>query len=393
MYQAQQSALPLNIVLLSASPAWERATCEQADELGLGPIHSAHSPQEAMSLLAGGFPPVSHLLLQPQCAGDLLSELIDMTAGRRDGIALVVLGEPNPLPDHPCARAMTFVSAPTTGWLQRVLMPQPAAIGHPLHSPSLTELKSALANTRIQTRYQPIVRLETGAPVGLEVLARLEHPQFGVLQPDLFIPQLEDAGLAWPLTEAVITSAFEDWSAGKLGSFGLTMALNFPLDVLLIPEALTSLENRRKEAGLPADRVVIELTESRPVSEIKRLSHAIATLRDMGYGLAIDDVGPALRDHSALLDLAFTALKLDKDLVQDSPTNPQAAAFLTRTIKGALDAGLTVIAEGVEDREIWDRMHKLGVHEAQGFLVARPLPAAAVPIWYHDWCSRLQTPL
>ena len=389
MQYLQQSASPLNIVLLSESPAWEIAACEQASALGVGPIHATHSAQEAVSLIAGGFPPVSHLLLQPRTAGNLLSELIDMTAGRHDGVSLVVLGEPNPLPNHPCAQAMLFVAKPSKGWLQRVLMPQPAAMRKAVAAPNLTELKSALANTRIQTRYQPIVRLDDGAPVGLEVLARLEHPQFGVLQPDLFIPQLEDAGLAWPLTEAVITRAFADWGDGKLGSFGLTMALNFPLDVLLIPEALTSLENSRREAGLPADRVVIELTESRPVSELKKLGHAISTLRGMGYGLAIDDVGPALRDHSALLDLQFTALKLDKDLVQESANNPQSAAFLEQTITAAQKAGLTIIAEGVEDRDTWDRMAKAGVHQAQGFLVARPLPAAAVPIWYHDWCARL----
>jgi EAL domain-containing protein (putative c-di-GMP-specific phosphodiesterase class I) len=390
MQHLQQGASPLNIVLLSESPAWERAASEQASALGVGPIHATHSPQEAVSLLAGGFPPVSHLLLQPNSAGNLLSELVDMTAGRHDGVALVVLGEPNPLPSHPCAKAMTFVSAPSKGWLQRVLMPQSSAIRKVQGTPNLTELKSALADTRIQTRYQPIVQLDSGVPVGLEVLARLEHPQFGVLQPDLFIPQLEDAGLAWPLTEAVITRAFADWGDGKLGSFGLTMALNFPLDVLLIPEALTSMENRRREAGLPADRVVIELTESRPVSELRKLGHAISTLRGMGYGLAIDDVGPALRDHSALLDLQFTALKLDKDLVQESASTPLSASFLSATITSAHEAGLIIIAEGVEDRDIWDRMVQSGVDQAQGFLVARPLPAAAVPIWYHDWCARLE---
>ena len=325
-------------------PATRRANSASA------PIHTVNTPEEVMTLLAGGFPPVSHLLLQPGSAGDLLPELVDMTTGQRTGIALVVLGEPAPLPDHPSAAAMTFVPAPTQGWLMRVLADGGAERNNISSDdgPTVQELKDALADARIQTRYQPIVRLDNGQPVGLEVLARMEHPRHGILQPDLFVPQIEDAGLAWPLTQAVITCAFADWGDGKLGSFGLTMALNFPLDVLLIPEALTWLEERRRMAGLPAERLMIELTESRPVSELNRLRHAISTLRGLGYHLAIDDVGPELRDHQALLDLQFTALKLDKELVRESPDSPAAAAFLTRTIASARAANLTIIAEGVK---------------------------------------------
>ena len=390
MPHADRIAGKPNIVLLSGSADWMHDVCDQALELGLGPIHTASTPQEAMTLLAGGFPPVSHLLLQPTSAGDLLPELVDMTAGQSAGIALVVLGEPAPLPDHPSAGAMTFVPTPTQGWLERVLTDGVADRKRGVTDrPSLQELKDALADSRIQTRYQPIVRLDNGQPIGLEVLARMEHPTRGILQPDLFVPRIEEAGLAWPLTQAVILRAFADWAGGRLGSFGLTMALNFPLDVLLIPEAVTWLEAQRVAAGLPADRLMIELTESRPVSQLERLSHAVATLRSIGYGLAIDDVGPGLRDHQALLDLRFTALKLDKDLVRDSGSDPAAHDFLVATVAAARAAKLAIIAEGVEDAAIWQRMQALGVDQAQGFLVARPLPAAAVPLWHQDWCSRL----
>jgi len=390
-HRAMAAAAP-NIVMLSASTLWTAAATEQARELGVGPIHTANSPQEAIALVAGGSPPVSHLLLQPHSAGDLLPDLVEMTAGQETGASLVVLGEPEALPVHPSAQAMTFVLSPSHGWLQRVLVPEAggAKQQEALPHPSMTELQEALTHGRIQTRYQPIVRLDTGQPVGLEVLARLEHPDRGILAPDLFVPQMEEGGLAWALTEAVITRAFADWDDGRLGSYGLTLALNFPLDVLLIPDALTKLETRRRQSGLPPERVVIELTESRPVTELARLRHAIATLRGMGYGLAIDDVGPELRDHMDLLDMQFTALKLDKDLVQESIRSGEAHQFLTATIASARKADLSIIAEGVENQAIWDEMQRLGVNEAQGFMVARPLPAAAVPIWYRDWATRLE---
>lgn len=341
-----------------------------------------------MALLVGGFPPVSHLLLQLGSAGSLLPELIEMTINQPGGISLVVLGDPDRLPSHSSAEAMTFVPAPTKGWLHRLLaLPTagkdlPERLGEP-------ELREALRSCIIGTRYQPIVRMADGYPIGLEVLARLEHPKLGVLQPNRFVPQIEEAGLAWPLTEAVIVRTFADWSEGKLGSFGLAIALNFPLDVLLMPEALASLETHRRRVGLPAGQLVVELTESRPVAELARLRYAVSTLRGLGYGVAIDDVGPELRDHRALFDLPFTILKLDRGLVRKSATLPMANLFLAQTIAAARAANLDIVAEGVEDKTVWNRMQGLGVDCAQGFLVARPLPASAVPLWYTDWRAKL----
>jgi EAL domain-containing protein (putative c-di-GMP-specific phosphodiesterase class I) len=102
----------------------------------------------------------------------------------------------------------------------------------------------------------------------------------------------------------------------------------------------------------------------------------------------MDDVAPTRRDHHALLDLPFSTLKLDKELVRESGTNQAAAAFLRKTIQAAHDAGLRVIAEGVEDMPLWNCLQQLDVDHAQGFLVARPLPASAIPVWHHDWCQR-----
>ena len=200
------------------------------------------------------------------------------------------------------------------GWLGRVL----ALEGHrapETASLSSSDLREALAGAHIQTRYQPIVSMADRRPVGLEVLVRLHHPTLGILPPDLFVPKIEQAGLAWQLTEVVVRRAFEEWNGAALDRLSLVIALNFPLDVLLVHDALVLLEEQRQLAGIPASRIVIELTESRPVEQLQALRRAIGRLRDQGYGLAIDDVGPELRDHQALLDLKFTALKLDKDLV------------------------------------------------------------------------------
>ena len=143
----------------------------------------------------------------------------------------------------------------------------------------LREIRAALSGAMIETRYQPVVRIADGRPVALEVLARLNHPARGTLLPDLFVPQMEDAGLAPLLTETVARLAFADMAGPSLAPHGLDLALNFPLDVLLVPEALELLDIQRRHAGIAAARVIIELTESRPVEDLVTLRGAMKTLR------------------------------------------------------------------------------------------------------------------
>ncbi len=252
----------------------------------------------------------------------------------------------------------------------------------------LAELRAALKGAMIETRYQPIVRIADRRPVGLEALARLNHPERGTLLPDRFVPQIENAGLATELTSLVSARAFADLAGPFLAQRGLRMSVNFPLDVLLQPAALDRLEEQRSAAGLAADRIVIELTESRPVDDIPTLRRSLDRLRGLGYGAAIDDVGPAVPRLAPLLDLPFTSLKLDKELVQKVGESAEIRAFLATTIVQAKAHGLTVVAEGVETDAIWDLMRDLGADEVQGFLAARPLPVAAVPVWWDSWIGQ-----
>lgn len=247
------------------------------------------------------------------------------------------------------------------------------------------ELHAALADAWIQALYQPIVRMSDCRPVALEVLARLDHPERGFLTASMFVPPMEGAGLARPLTEAVVRRAFADWGQGRLDGPDLSLALNLPLDVLLIPEMLAWLDDECAAAAIAPERIIIELTESQPLDRLPELAIATARLRARGYGLAIDDVGPNIRDYSPLLDLPFTVLKLDKALVQEAPYDASTAIFLHSTLRAAGQAGLTVIAEGVENAETWAHMAACGVHLAQGFLVCHPQSAATIPTWLETW--------
>ena len=250
------------------------------------------------------------------------------------------------------------------------------------------ELRQALAEGRVRTMYQPIVRMSDGTAVGLEALARLVDPVRGTLGPDEFVPTMERVGLGRAVFEAVVRAAFDDWRHGGLADLGLTLAVNLPLDVLMEPVARDWLDAARRANLIPAERIIIELTESQPLLRLPELAGATADLRARGYGLAIDDVGPGVRDHSPLLDLPFTVLKLDRALVQAGREDPECA-FFAEVMQAARRAGLVVIAEGVEDEATWAAMAARGVDRVQGYLVSRPLSAADTVAWVHGHAPAL----
>jgi EAL domain-containing protein (putative c-di-GMP-specific phosphodiesterase class I) len=370
----------LNLLLVSRSANWLRAIRQATADIGGGGGVSTCAARDALARLAGTAPHYSHLLVDGRDADGLLKELADLATEIADpDTDILLLGAPELERPH-----IRVISAANIRAVREALMASPPRTRTPLGL-SLPELRAALDAELIETRYQPIIRMSDRRPIGVEALARLNHPVAGTLLPDQFVPQIETAGLAAQLTELVSARVFTDLTGPVLAGTNLRMSVNFPLDVLLLPAALVRLEAQRIAAGIPADRIIIELTESRPVEDVETLRHSLEQLRSLGYGAAIDDVGPAVPRLAPLLELPFTSLKLDKDQVRQVIDSPRIRGFLTATIVQAKRRGLTVVAEGVETEEIWAEMLALGADEAQGFLASRPLPVAAVPIWLEAW--------
>lgn len=248
-------------------------------------------------------------------------------------------------------------------------------------------LRTALAGSALEARYQPIIGLEDRLPIGLEALARLTLPERGRLRPDDFIPLIEDAGLIAELTDAIAGRALTDYAGLAAHAPGCVILVNFPLDVLLVPEALARLERRRVVAGVAAENVVVELTERHAVEDLPGLSRAITSVRSAGCGLALDDIVPDLPMLDGLLDLPFTVLKLDRSVVQNARRPGIARDFAQRITDQAHARGQIVVAEGMEDAAAWNAMAAIGVHAAQGYLLARPMQAEEVPGWCADWLA------
>lgn len=371
-----------NLLLVSGSQRWTQAVREAVAEIGGGVFRC--DARDAVVRLAGTAAHYSHLLLHPDSADGLLNELVDLTAGDWDSSTeLLLLGTATPPP------WIGAIRRANRELVRQALAPRPSQARTPHKDPmDLTELRDALAGAMIETRYQPIVRLSDRRAVALEALARLNHPTRGTLPPEEFVPQIEAAGLAARLTDVIVDRALGDMAGPLLQPAGLDITLNFPLDVLLVPDALRQLDTRRRAAGVAVERVVIELTESRTVDDLGALVVVLEKLRSEGYRVSIDDVAPTVPHVDDLLELPFTTLKLDKAVVRQAPEVPALQAFVRHVIEVARKRGVIVVAEGVEDVATWRRMLALGVDYAQGFLVARPLPAAAVPIWLEAWRSQ-----
>jgi hypothetical protein len=367
----------ISVLLVSSSADWNRAAQDAAADAGA--VGVACNARCAVARLAGMSPGISHLLVDGSDDLGLFEALADLAAEAPEA-ATSVLALGAPRASRPAVRVVP-VAEP--GPVRDALMVRPARGARASLAPE--ELRATLGEASVETRYQPIVRLADAVPVALEALVRLRHPGKGTIMPDSFVPQLEAAGLGAELTRLVSARALSDLARPPLAPLGLRMGLNFPLDVLLEPAAVEALEIARQEAGVAADRIVIELTESQPAQDLPRLRRALERLRGLGYGAAIDDVGPGAQDLGGLLALPFTSVKLDKAVVQAAGRSERARGFVAAVIDGAKAAGMVVVAEGVETVDGWHALRAMGADCAQGFLAARPLPLAAVPVWRDAW--------
>ena len=376
------------ILLLSSDPAWVAAARLAIDRSAGESLQLADSATDALNRLVKPSHAFSHLLLEPAAAGPYVRDLLGVTSGEIGSqVELILLGAADGF-----AERRTVSHAQTPADLRDKLHPPvPSEI---VGSPALTTSDIALAFSAgdVECRFQPIVRLSDRRAVGMEALARLRHADRGMISPDLFIPQIERAGLSLRLTEAVAQGAMAAINPAFLERHDLFFTINLPLDVLLFREALTRIEAHRVSFGIPVHRLLIELTESRPVSDIPSLAAALDHWRDAGYRVAIDDMGPDMMNQLDLFDLPFNVVKLDKQVVLRSETDAFAQSYLQRTVDNAHRRSLSIIAEGIENEAMWNRIRDLGVEYAQGFLIARALPASALPSWLEAWSAQTALP-
>ena len=345
--------------------------------------------RQALRRLVSASPPFSHVLLQSSHSPDQIAELLSLTSGDAGSpTRLLVLGQFNRPPVVGMRGTCITVSddqAPRLGDILHQEARRFQAAG-PIDF-SATDLLSLIASDALEIRYQPIVRLEDRRPMACEALARIYHPVHGMLSAHQFVPLAEKLGFSPALTQTIGGQIMRDMAASILGNVLIT-GINFSLDVMLIDGTLDILDAQRQAAGIAVEQVMIELTESRPAQDFPALRKALDRLRRAGYGVALDDAAPSVPHLRELLDLPFTAVKLDKSIIHYSQPSDRTATYISRLIDACKSRNFLVIAEGAEREEDLLRMKAMGADWAQGYRIARPLPASALPIWREAWNYR-----
>lgn len=218
------------------------------------------------------------------------------------------------------------------------------------------------ANRSLQTVFQPIVDLRTGRPVGAEALARFDVAPFR--PPDQWFAEAAEVGLGLQLEVTALRSALEQL---RYLPSGLYLSLNAS------PMAMASQELRDAVANVPAERVVLELTEHTGVEDYARFGTAIDDLRSRGARLAVDDAGAGFASLLHILNLRPDVIKLDIGLVRGIDADPARRALGSALLHFGFDAyRAAMIAEGIETQGEFDTLRALGCGFGQGFYLGRP---------------------
>ena len=266
--------------------------------------------------------------------------------------------------------------------------PQKAANGlaspaAPQHTPlPIAELRRAVEHNELRLYLQPKVALQGGHGLAAEALVRWQHPQRGLVPPADFIPFAEQTGFVRQLTLWMFDAAARLLADARTQGMGLRISVNLSTRDLLDPALSNRLGAMLVRHGVQASAFCLEITESAIMDDPQRAEAMLNRLSQQGFKLSIDDFGTGYSSLGYLKRLPVDELKIDKSFVMGMQTDENDATIVRSTIDLAHNLGLTVVAEGVENAAILERLRALACDEAQGYHIARPLPVDAFLAWH-----------
>jgi len=254
---------------------------------------------------------------------------------------------------------------------------------------SVDELRTAIHSNQLELHYQPQIHVRTGELHGVEGLVRWNHPERGLIFPDMFISLAENNHLISDLTSAVIRMSIKQSREWQNAGLNTKISVNISAEnitSLSLPEQLIDLLSNNQ---LNPNILTLEVTESVLMGELVTSLDILTRLRMKGIGLSIDDFGTGYSSLSQLHRMPFTELKIDKSFVMSMVQDDESRAIVKTCIMLGHELHMEVVAEGVESDQIYAQLRAYGCDIAQGYFISRPMPAADVLPWLKEFDESL----
>jgi len=242
------------------------------------------------------------------------------------------------------------------------------------HVSLAVDIGHALNEKQFELYYQPKIDIKTNTVISAEALGRWKHPTKGFIPPDIFIDALEQYNSIDKYTYNAIDQAIHNIQHWISAGHNIKIAINISTQTIMNPDFINQIESRITDFSI-SKRIIFEITESLFLSNQEYVLNSLTRLRSLGIELSIDDFGTGYSSLSRLKKLPVNELKIDQSFIKDMDESVDDQIIVRSIIDLAHNLGLTVVAEGVETKEILDRLNKLGCDVAQGYFISRPVPA------------------
>jgi diguanylate cyclase (GGDEF)-like protein len=241
-----------------------------------------------------------------------------------------------------------------------------------------SDLRGALAKGQYFLVYQPIFNLEDGRTKGVEALLRWRHPVRGIVQPDAFVPLLEDSGMIIDVGRWVMAEACRRGNYWKALGHQLDISVNVSARQLDTDQFIVDLQQTLDDSGFDPGSLVVEITETAIMGDVESTIPRLHKLKEMGVRIAIDDFGTGYSSLAYLRQFPVDTLKIDRSFVSSMSDSSASSALVHTLVRLGKSLGLETLAEGIETTEQYGQLEREQCDLGQGFLFARPLAAEAV---------------
>lgn len=397
----EQSAL--KILLLDDEPFMLKLLGRMLENLGFTALSPYASGAAALDALAGPAGPPDLILLDlnmPEMDG---IEFVRHLVERRYAGSLVLISGEDERMLQAARKLVQAHKIEVLGHLHKPVAPEVLAALLAQWAPhaaarsrpakveySAAAVRAAIVNGELVNYYQPKVAVADGRVVGVETLVRWRHPVDGMVFPDQFIGVAEAYGLIDDLTRVVLRDALAQSRLWRDAGLALRVAVNVSMDNLAALSFADFVAAEAAAAGVPPTDIVLEVTESRLMADLRTPLEILTRLRLKRFRLSIDDFGTGHSSLAQLRDIPFDELKVDQGFVHRAWHDETLRAIFDASLGLARQLNMEAVAEGVEDQNDWDFLRATSCDLAQGYFIARPMPAAELPGWIESWQVRLR---